>query len=41
MTPCVKVLCVACKRTLQEIAQWGKMNNQDRNKIIKQLKERP
>lgn len=32
--------CVGCKRTRQEIAQWSRMNETDRNKIIKQLKER-
>ncbi len=46
ISPCDKTCkiqnghCVGCKRTLQEIAQWSRMNETDRNKIIKQLEER-
>jgi len=32
--------CVGCKRTRQEIAQWSRMNETDRKKVIKQLEER-
>jgi predicted Fe-S protein YdhL (DUF1289 family) len=46
ITPCVSQCrlvnerCVSCKRTRQEIAQWSRMNEDDRKKIIKQLEER-
>ena len=46
-SPCDRVcklgmdgLCISCKRTKQEIAQWALMNETDRKKIMNQLKER-
>ena len=33
-------LCISCRRTKQEIAQWMLMNETDRKKVIKQLEER-
>jgi len=47
-TPCIKVctldsasgLCVGCGRTLDEIARWGGMDDLERTRIIRQLKQR-
>ena len=47
-TPCVKVcqmdprrnLCLGCKRTLDEIARWGMMNDQERERILTELPRR-
>ena len=45
-TPCVRKCqvrgdhCIECKRTLNEIAQWSRMNESDRAKIREQLKTR-
>ena len=47
-TPCVKVcqmdpsrdLCLGCKRTLDEIARWGSMNDQQREQILAELPSR-
>lgn len=46
LTPCVKACilqqgsCIACKRTLEEITQWSKMSNEERSKIMENLKTR-
>jgi len=47
-TPCVKVcqmdpsrnLCLGCRRTLDEIARWGMMNDQERERILTELPRR-
>ena len=47
-TPCVKVcqmdpgrgLCLGCKRTLDEIARWGMMSNQERERVLAELPKR-
>ena len=47
-TPCVKVcqmeprlgLCLGCKRTLDEIARWGGMSEQERERVIAELPRR-
>jgi uncharacterized protein len=47
-TPCVKVcqmdpsrdLCLGCRRTLGEIARWGMMNDQERERILAELPRR-
>ena len=44
-SPCVKVcqmdpsrdLCLGCRRTLDEIARWGAMNDQEREQILAEL----
>jgi len=46
ITPCIKVctikqnICTGCKRTLKEIAQWSQFTDQQRTKIIAELKQR-
>jgi len=47
-TPCVKVcqmdpqrgICLGCKRTLDEIARWGMMSNQERERVLAELPKR-
>jgi uncharacterized protein len=47
-TPCIKVctldpasgLCTGCGRSLDEIARWGSMSEEERRKIMDGLKER-
>ena len=47
-TPCVKVcviepqsrLCIGCLRTLDEIAAWGRMGDDDRRKVMAALPSR-
>ena len=47
-SPCIKLcvidrltgLCEGCGRTLQEVMQWGAMNEADRITIMAQLPER-
>jgi len=47
-TPCVKIcqmdprrnLCLGCKRTLDEIARWGAMSDQERDRILAELPRR-
>ena len=47
-SPCVKVcqmdprrgLCLGCKRTLDEIARWGAMSDQERDRILAELPKR-
>ena len=47
-TPCVKIcqmdprrgLCLGCKRTLDEIARWGGMSDQERERIMAELPKR-
>jgi predicted Fe-S protein YdhL (DUF1289 family) len=44
-TPCIKVcqmeprlgLCLGCKRTLDEIARWGTMDDAERERVLAQL----
>jgi len=44
-TPCIKVcqmdprrgLCLGCRRTLDEIARWGAMNDAEREQILAEL----
>jgi predicted Fe-S protein YdhL (DUF1289 family) len=33
-------LCLGCKRTLDEIARWGMMNDQEREQILAELPRR-
>ena len=48
-TPCVKTCavdgrtgyCVGCRRTLPEIASWGRLNDQERAAIMAALPDRP
>ena len=43
ITPCVSVcrlennICVGCSRTLDEIAKWSKMTDEERMVIMKRL----
>jgi|TARA_B110000008_G_C16635197_1_gene430253 uncharacterized protein len=47
-SPCVKVctldneskICIACKRTIEEIMQWSIISDKDRSKILVDLKNR-
>lgn len=47
-TPCVNIcivdpardLCVGCGRTLEEIAEWPKLSEEERQRIIATLHER-
>lgn len=47
-TPCIKVcavsgqtgLCIGCGRTLGEIASWGGMSEEERQRIMAQLPAR-
>jgi uncharacterized protein len=45
-SPCIKTcqikdnVCIGCKRTLEEIANWLKYTDQQRSIIIEQLKHR-
>jgi predicted Fe-S protein YdhL (DUF1289 family) len=47
-SPCVKIcvvhpearLCIGCHRTLDEIAQWSKMSDEDRTRVKAELPER-
>jgi len=48
-TPCVKVcqmdprrgVCLGCRRTLDEIARWGAMSDQERERVMAELPNRP
>jgi predicted Fe-S protein YdhL (DUF1289 family) len=46
ITPCIKVCtiekdtCTGCKRTLKEIAHWSQYTDQQRKKIMTELKQR-
>jgi uncharacterized protein len=33
-------LCIGCKRTLDEIARWGGMTDQERDRIMAELPNR-
>jgi len=33
-------LCLGCRRTLDEIARWGMMNDQERERILAELPRR-
>ena len=47
-SPCVKVCvmdperdaCIGCARTLEEIALWGKMSEEQRDAVMRELPER-
>jgi len=45
-SPCINIckikgkICLGCKRTLEEIANWTKYTNKQRQLIIKQLNHR-
>ncbi|RMH47852.1 MAG: DUF1289 domain-containing protein [Alphaproteobacteria bacterium] len=47
-SPCVKVcvvhpdarICVGCRRTLEEIAAWGRMSDDERLRVLECLPER-
>ena len=47
-SPCVKVcviheatgLCVGCRRTLVEIATWGRLSPEDRRRVMAELPDR-
>jgi predicted Fe-S protein YdhL (DUF1289 family) len=47
-SPCVKVcqmdpvrgVCIGCCRTLDEIARWGGMSDQEQFQVLEQLPER-
>ena len=47
-TPCIKVcqmdpargLCLGCKRTLDEIARWGAMSDEERGRVLSELPRR-
>jgi predicted Fe-S protein YdhL (DUF1289 family) len=49
VTPCVKVcivdgptgLCLGCRRTLAEIANWARYSNAERSAILEALPRRP
>jgi predicted Fe-S protein YdhL (DUF1289 family) len=47
LTPCIghcrreDDVCVGCKRTLDEIINWGKMTDDERAAIMTQLSQRP
>jgi predicted Fe-S protein YdhL (DUF1289 family) len=48
MSPCKSIcimdarsnLCIGCKRTIDEIARWPMMNDDERRKIVDSLKGR-
>jgi predicted Fe-S protein YdhL (DUF1289 family) len=47
-SPCVKIcvvhpverICTGCLRSLDEIANWGRMSNADRAALVKELPKR-
>ena len=47
-SPCISIceldaktdLCIGCYRTSQEITKWSNMNESEKNKILKLVKER-
>ena len=45
-SPCVKIcrlegnVCVGCKRTVEEIANWSKMSDDEKHKINARLAQR-
>lgn len=44
-SPCVKLcqlndsreFCLGCRRTITEISQWSRMNNEDKQKVLDRL----
>lgn len=46
LTPCIKTckliqgMCVGCRRTVEEIAQWARMTDLERKQIMEQLHAR-
>ena len=47
-SPCIKVcqmdpqrgLCLGCARTLDEIARWASMTDDERERVLRELKQR-
>jgi len=47
-TPCIKVcvvdgesgLCLGCYRKLNEVAAWGRLTDEERDRILEELPER-
>ena len=47
-SPCIKVcqmdpqrgLCLGCARTLDEIARWASMTDEERERVLRELKQR-
>ena len=47
-SPCISVchmsirlgMCVGCFRTIEEIAEWGEMTNEQKLEVIAQLEDR-
>jgi predicted Fe-S protein YdhL (DUF1289 family) len=45
VTPCISVckidkdtrICMGCKRTIDEISNWSRYSDEERNKIMKRL----
>ncbi|MCP1674532.1 putative Fe-S protein YdhL (DUF1289 family) [Natronocella acetinitrilica] len=46
-SPCVQVcalgggICIACKRTTDEIMRWGRMSAQDRERVLDRIFDGP
>ena len=48
-SPCINVctmdpargVCLGCKRTLDEIARWGVMSDEERERVMAELPGRP
>jgi uncharacterized protein len=48
-TPCTKVckldpagrICMGCRRTVDEIARWASLTDEERRAIMKELRRRP
>lgn len=48
-TPCTKVctldssgqLCIGCRRTVEEIAVWASLSDEQRRTIMRELRKRP
>ena len=47
-SPCIKVcqmdpqrgLCLGCARTLDEIARWASMTDEERERVLRELQQR-
>ena len=48
-TPCTKIctldasgrICIGCRRTVDEIAKWASLTDEQRRRIMKELRRRP
>ena len=48
-TPCTKIcqldptgrICLGCRRTVDEIATWASLTDEERRAIMKELRKRP